>query len=89
MMGDMNAVPECSEITEFVQDIKKIEWKDATDKLGGTYHAFGEHKTETQIDYIFSSLSYENSYCIRDVFGEGIYYSDHYPVCAEFDVDLI
>lgn len=84
LMGDMNALPTYPEILEFVQNLAENDWKDATDGLEGTYHDFGRKAPAKKIDYIFSTIPFADTYCVKDVTDDGVYCSDHYPVCTLF-----
>ncbi len=63
---------------------------EVTDKIAATFHNWG--KKAVKIDYIFATKSIKNSVksvYIWDDCDEGIYLSDHYPVCMEFDIKNI
>jgi len=87
--GDMNATPGTPEILAFTE--KKTcgrEVIDATSELGGTFHGFGTRETMSKIDYIFTDMpcDKEKSFVLPDEPVDGIYISDHRPVCAFVEV---
>ncbi len=85
--GDMNALPDTPEICAFTSySLHGSPMIDATATLGGTFHDYGNlSPAEAQkIDYIFTDLPCDPSasFIIEDEPIEGIYISDHNPVCA-------
>ena len=85
--GDMNAVPGTPEIDAFTAyEINGKPVIDATASLGGTFHGFGKYNAEKapKIDYIFTDLPCDisKSYIVTDTPADGLYISDHNPVCA-------
>ena len=85
--GDMNAVPGTPEIDAFTAyEINGKPVIDATATLGGTFHGFGKYSPEKahKIDYIFTDLPCDisKSYIVTDTPADGLYISDHNPVCA-------
>ena len=85
--GDMNATPEAPEIALFTsRALCGRPVVDATANLGPTFHSFGKLAPEdcVKIDYIFTDLPCDISRSVRveDVPVDGIYISDHNPVCA-------
>jgi endonuclease/exonuclease/phosphatase family metal-dependent hydrolase len=85
--GDMNAVPGTPEINVFTAyELNGKNVIDATANIGGTFHAFGKIAPENmkQIDYIFTTLPCDTtkSFVLPDEPIEGLYISDHRPVCA-------
>ena len=78
LTGDLNAEPDSEEI-----HLLSAEMEHVPRDVGSTFHNFGRGK-DLQIDYIFTkgAIRCTNTekwtYC-RD----GVYLSDHYPVCAE------
>lgn len=89
--GDMNARPDTPEIYAFT-DPKPfgLPVVDATALLGGTFHGFGKYAPEemSKIDYIFTDLPCDptESFIIPDEPVNGVYISDHRPVCAFVEV---
>lgn len=89
--GDMNALPNTPEILAFTA--AKPNGKpmvDCTATLGGTFHAFGQRAPEkmSKIDYIFTDLPCDvsRSFVLPDEPVDGVYISDHRPVCAYIEV---
>jgi endonuclease/exonuclease/phosphatase family metal-dependent hydrolase len=85
--GDMNAHPGTPEIEAFTAyAINGKPVIDATASLGGTFHGFGRYTAEKapKIDYIFTDLPCDisKSYIVTDTPADGLYISDHNPVCA-------
>lgn len=85
LTGDFNATPEASEI----QFIVNAGATDVAEKEGGTFHGFGKHLPKSKIDYIFTNADYDPSdaYVIDDVPVEGVYISDHNPVCGSIELN--
>lgn len=85
LTGDFNATPDAPEIGIF----STVGIKDATSKLGGTFHDFGRLEEKQKIDYIFTNAKCDEneSFTIPDDGVEGIYISDHYPVCAYVEIE--
>ena len=81
LTGDFNALPDSIEM----ESLKKYPHLiDLTAKLGGTFHDFGKLKELDKIDYIIVQDDFGcNSVAIWDTCEEGVYLSDHYPVCVE------
>ena len=81
LMGDFNALPDSAELQAFSQ---YPGYTNAAANMGGTFHGFMTTDAPSQIDYIFIKGS------IRAVSAakwtdqlDGVYLSDHYPVCAQ------
>lgn len=85
LMGDFNAEPDSEELSEL--KTSKVPLVDTAKDLGITYHEYGNEKAFVKIDYLLISdeLGYEKSYLWKDC-ENGVYLSDHYPVCAEVDL---
>ncbi len=89
--GDMNANPGTPEIEAFTAyEINGKPVINATADVGGTFHGFGKYSPEKmpQIDYIFTDLPCDTSrsFVLPDEPVDGIYISDHRPVCAFIDL---
>lgn len=85
--GDMNATPETPEVGTFTSStLCDSPVVDATANLGPTFHNFGRLAPEdcVKIDYIFTNLPCDisRSYRVEDIPVDGVYISDHNPVCA-------
>lgn len=86
ILGDFNAFPE-DEVMKMCNSSKSPEITDVTKDIPFTFHDYG--KCKDKIDYIYmTSDLIENlkEVCIWDDVSDGIYLSDHYPVCAELDL---
>ena len=79
--GDFNFTPES--ITYDL--IRESGFIDLTDKLQGTFHGFG--KVEPQkIDYILTDSEEEYTSFQWHEFYDGVYLSDHDPICLEWKI---
>lgn len=79
ILGDFNAAPQDS-VIQFA--CNKMGLFDATKDIAVTYHEYG--KTEEKIDYIFLSQEIQDRVGKVEIWQDnkdGIYLSDHYPVC--------
>ena len=88
LLGDFNDVPE-SGLIEFCNTYEPYPQKDITSHIKTTFHDFGRRKDDFKIDYIYVSEDFMpnvKSVEIWDDSRNGIYLSDHYPVCAEFEI---
>ena len=79
IVGDMNAEPDAPEMAA----LKTAPYVNLTAGTGATYHGYGQADPPVSIDYIltqgFRCGKIERWTEERD----GVYLSDHYPVCAE------
>ncbi|MBR4887988.1 MAG: endonuclease/exonuclease/phosphatase family protein [Clostridia bacterium] len=83
ILGDFNALPEEESIT-ICNNHPGIQ--DVTANIAGTFHNFGRRTPPPKIDYIYmSDVLAEKVQQVQTWEDEknGIYLSDHYPVCAE------
>ncbi len=83
--GDMNAGPESPAIKAFTDyELCGRPVIEATAGVGGTFHGYGRHNPPAKIDYIFTDMPCDSSksYVIHDEPVDGVYISDHMPVCA-------
>lgn len=84
--GDFNATPD-SETIQYCNNYDKFKIYDVTNKITGSFHDFGR-RSDFKIDYIYTTEEIKNavnSVTRWEDCDEGIYLSDHYPVCLEFD----
>ena len=83
LTGDFNALPDTVEM-QTITSCKYLPIVDATAQLGGTFHGFGTLETPVKIDYIFTNAKCDpaESRIVEDNPVNGIYLSDHNPVCA-------
>ncbi|MGN1059111.1 MAG: endonuclease/exonuclease/phosphatase family protein [Clostridia bacterium] len=94
IMGDFNAQPD-SRTIQFLNGYAAFPLVDLTDGLGATYHDFGgTGKTGRhrgwKIDYIFTDpATAQKARRVNKWEDEknGIYLSDHYPVCCEIQFE--
>lgn len=85
--GDMNATPGTPEINAFTaSEPCGRPVTDLTSLIPGTFHGFGRHPADKmpKIDYIFTDMAGDASkaFAVPDEPVEGVYISDHRPVCA-------
>ncbi|HHT53346.1 MAG TPA: endonuclease/exonuclease/phosphatase family protein [Clostridiales bacterium] len=89
LTGDFNAPPGTPEI-EIITSVNSRRIVDATAGLPGTFHGFGRvpDQEKSKIDYIFTDLPCDTSesFVVPDIPEEGVYISDHNPVCAFIEV---
>lgn len=84
LLGDFNDYPESRPIR-----LCEKELTDITKEFSLTWHDFGRRKGECKIDYIFLSedlVSSVNRVSLWKDHANGIWLSDHYPICATFNV---
>lgn len=88
LTGDMNAKPDSACIA-LPTAMKNRSVKDATESVPYTFHNFGKLVGEERwkIDYIFTDAEPIEAYAIEDESVDGVYISDHYPVCAWIDFE--
>nr|WP_314460295.1 endonuclease/exonuclease/phosphatase family protein [uncultured Clostridium sp.] len=80
--GDFNACPDAPEMGIMK---KAVEFRDLTAETDGTFHDYGRQEAE-KIDYIFGNREVIcRVAAVWDDSHEGVYLSDHYPVCATLD----
>ena len=81
LMGDFNAEPDSPEMQVFAE---YPDYANATAGIGATFHAFGRAEAVHAIDYIFLKGGIRCASVTKWTDQEqGVYLSDHYPVCAE------
>lgn len=81
LTGDFNAFPDSVEMQQLnlYPDLC-----DLTNSIHGTFHDYGRLPTPEKIDYIIAQKGIScNQVTIWDDNHQGVYLSDHYPVCAE------
>ena len=84
--GDFNAKPD-SKVIDMCNHYEKRPIFDATAKLPESFHDWGKRK-DCKIDYIYMSQNFKDKVKASYIWDDehtGIYLSDHYPVCVEFD----
>lgn len=85
--GDFNALPDAPEIKLLVSN-EVYPIVEATEKIENTFHAYSP-TFRGKIDYVFTSLKCDPDEAILypDEPVEGVYMSDHRPVCAFVEID--
>ena len=89
VLGDYNAYPD-SETIRFCDDYKTPVMFDVTKEIPVTFHDYG--KRGVKIDYIYVTEDMVDAVLetkIWDTKYNGIYLSDHYPVCADVELDKL
>lgn len=85
--GDLNAYPDSETVKTFVN--KDLGISDITENISATFHKWGQKLSENiKIDYIFtnSKKSHEESYAVTKYEKDGVYCSDHNPVCGFVEI---
>jgi len=90
LLGDFNSLPG-SETIKYCNNYKDIEICDLTAGIPFTFHGFGRLLPDDgkKIDYIYTNkeVSCKNySSAIWSDEADGIYLSDHYPVCVTIEL---
>ena len=85
LTGDMNARPDAPEIAVPLNMSGKTV-VEATAALDHTFHAFGKRTEKCKIDYIFTDAEFHDTYAVTDESADGVYISDHYPVCTTVEI---
>lgn len=86
ILGDFNAEPDSKTID---MCNSRRDFKDVTADIPVTFHNFGKMEKGVKIDYIY--VSTELTETVESVKAwvdqiNGVYLSDHYPVCAKFEI---
>ena len=84
LTGDMNDRPD-SECIGVALSIDGAT--DTTADIKTTFHNFGRLTEDCKIDYIITNMSASGAYCVADEHRDGIYISDHYPVCTTVSIE--
>lgn len=86
LMGDFNAEPDSPELSA-LKTHTNPHLTDAAENLGITYHEYGNLKASCKIDYVLLDDNFKCSKAyLWNECNDGIYLSDHYPVCAEIEL---
>lgn len=84
LLGDFNATPD-----EETLRLCETKLTQLTDGIDSTFHDFGKRTAPCKIDYIFSDAETAGR-CANAVLwtdeSDGIYLSDHYPVCVRIEL---
>jgi endonuclease/exonuclease/phosphatase family metal-dependent hydrolase len=84
LTGDFNAYPDSEEM-----EILKLypQLIDLTAMIDGTFHDFGRMENAEKIDYIIAQDSIGcNKVSLWSDCNNGVYLSDHYPVCVDIQI---
>jgi endonuclease/exonuclease/phosphatase family metal-dependent hydrolase len=90
--GDFNASPESEVVQQVLADGKFFDTRllaSSVPKISGTFHGFGEIPVKRRhiIDYIFVTNDIiVNTYSAMPEKRDGIYLSDHTPVCVQIEI---
>lgn len=85
LLGDFN-MEEISEIYQHITTfLKDVKYETLNGEIGNTYNNWGENKEGSPIDYIMILPETFNvdKYFILGQNYEGVYPSDHFPICVE------
>lgn len=83
--GDFNVEPDGEELAVIEQ---APGFTNATAGIGKTYHGYGSSSDQEQIDYIYLRGGITCRSIVKWTQVEnGVYLSDHYPVCAELTIE--
>ena len=85
LTGDFNATP-CSDVIAEIKNQKLFECNEATENVSSTFHGYGRIDYDCKIDYIFTNGSSEPAYIVERPSDDGIFISDHHPVCATIEI---
>ncbi len=90
ILGDFNETPGGT-VVEGLNGSQIPRLYDITESVSGTYHGFGkmaqQSKADKKIDYIFVSKEFKKRFKKVELWKDtqnGLYLSDHYPICATF-----
>lgn len=85
LTGDMNARPD-DPCIRLPLSLTEQDLRDVTDHIPTTFHGFGTRENGPKIDYIYTNLEASEAYTVADEPADGVYISDHYPVCAVLEL---
>lgn len=84
LMGDFNTLPRNWETEELDA---RTDMDDFTKDISVTFHKWGDKASEKKIDYIYGSKEWSVSDAvIWEECHDGVWLSDHYPVCVNADL---
>lgn len=85
LMGDFNAQPDSEELKVFDEFPGYVS---AAEGVGITFHGFMQEEFKECIDYIYirGAIRCLNAYRWTDE-RDGVFLSDHYPVCAQLELE--
>ena len=86
LAGDFNACPGSPELAPLTH-FPGLSLRDVTASIPVTYHGYGREQVSCKIDYIFATPDFTaKSVCCWEDQTQGVYLSDHYPVCVELEI---
>ena len=85
LAGDFNAAPDSAEMAVIRG---RTDFRNVTEGIGVTFHGYMRANPPEMIDYIFTRGPMKCP-CVRkwEHTENGVFLSDHYPVCAELEWD--
>ncbi len=89
ILGDFNLEWHKSEVVKNFATQKTVPFTKISGPYPVTFHNYGKIEKDFEIDYIFVTDALKDkvkSVALWKEEKDGIYLSDHYPVCAEFDL---
>ena len=87
LMGDFNSYPN-SESIQYCDTFQLIPLQELTKNIHFTFHGFGKRNPLVKLDYIYSDLEtakLPHNAKIWDDCRNGIYLSDHFPICLTLE----
>ena len=87
LMGDFNSYASSSVVAMPISGIANVKLAECTKDITVTFHNYGKISSDSKIDYIFTDGETKACYAVNDAHIDGIYISDHYPICAEIEFD--
>ena len=87
LMGDFNSCPG-SATMKYCNEFQSFSLRELTKDIPFTFHGFGKRKPYIKIDYIYADAETAkgvSQVTIWDDCRNGIYLSDHFPVCMKLD----
>ena len=90
LTGDFNAKTD-GEVYQMLTTVLRDAWTTADHTAGpeGTLHAFGKLEATRRLDWILYRHAWRVCFAETVTYtSRGLYPSDHYPVCASFDVNF-
>lgn len=86
-MGDLNAKPSSPVVAMPLSTGLGLQLQECTKDIKITFHNYGKITTDNKIDYIYTDAHTVSCYTVEDAHVDGVYISDHYPICAEIDFE--
>ena len=88
LLGDLNCPPDSAPVAHILGTVG-AEFIDLAKDFTQTFHAFGKPDSVSyefrKIDYIFANKNTPAATSLWDDCSYGVWLSDHFPVCAEFN----